>query len=940
MPSPPAVESSVYQKEFAWIAASREARLSATLTRRPEDSLIGLTFSGGGIRSATFNLGVIQGLAKSRLLHKIDCISCVSGGGYISSWLLGWMHHQSLGSCEVQRQLKADPNALATSSELPEIRFLRNFSNYLTPRKGVFSADFWTFLAIYLRNTILNLIILVTALLALVFAPRVVVWIFHALEVLENLCRILLHRALIPQFLTSQYFALYLGVLLGARAVGYIGLNMAWLEPSGDGVYPHGCEAFRSPQRIRSRIVLPLVLSSVCLGYAFLWFFEDLYVAPESWWIAPLLGLLLYTLQWGSAALVCECQRWYMTGKVHSAPPTGPKSWKILLGAMFSGLIVGFLFLPFGHLLHRGGLPVQAQQHSLWFVMTFVPPAMIGLMLVTGILHIGLLGRSMSDDHREWLARLGAYLFLYAVGWLVLFSVAIYFPIWLYNFLGGDNWTHHPLTASSMLLWAASTVYGVLFGNSTQTRRWIPNAPWIKKLLHYFAILTPYVFVGGLLLGLSVLAADIFNAVVGEGFRLDFTLDSGDYSWWLLVVFGASVAAALLLSWRVDVNEFSVHLLYRNRLVRCFLGAGVLHRPFQPWTGFSSRDDLSLSDIASTATTPSGRVDGRPFPILNTTLNVVRGRELALQMRKARSFTFTPIYSGFTRPLRSEPDCEMNYQLSRDAGPQPARPFSKWAWALEKHLPAKLHAPPSIRGISLGTAMAISGAAASPNMGFYSNPGVGFLLTVFDVRLGWWIGNPHNPDAWKKGRPRYGFAWLVRELLGLTTDDQDFVYLSDGGHFENLGIYELVRRRCKVIVASDVSQDPLYGGAELRNAIEKCRVDFGVEIYIDLGNFKPQGDPPRSGCHYAIGNILYPPNPRGEGGHDRTGTLILLKPAIVTADPFDVRGYPQTDPEFPHDSTFNQWFDEAHFENYRALGEATAVAASHDIAAIVDEVLR
>src|SRR5207302_8128002 len=62
-------------------------------------------------------------------------------------------------------------------------------------------------------------------------------------------------------------------------------------------------------------------------------------------------------------------------------------------------------------------------------------------------------------------------------------------------------------------------------------------------------------------------------------------------------------------------------------------------------------------------------------------------------------------------------------------------------------------------------------------------------------------------------------------------------------HFENLGIYELVRRRCKVIVASDVSQDPLYGGAELRNAIERCRVDFGVEIYIDLSNFKPVGDP-------------------------------------------------------------------------------------------------
>ncbi len=278
--------------------------------------------------------------------------------------------------------------------------------------------------------------------------------------------------------------------------------------------------------------------------------------------------------------------------------------------------------------------------------------------------------------------------------------------------------------------------------------------------------------------------------------------------------------------------------------MRCFLGASVPHRPFQPWTGFSSSDDLAISDITSVTTTPSGGDDGRPFPILNATLNVVRGRELALQMRKARSFTFTPAYSGFTRPLPSEANWEMNYQPSREAGPQPPVPSGKRVQTPEKHVTN--HAALPIQGISLGTAMAISGAAASPNMGFYSDPGVGFLLTVFDVRLGWWIGNPHSATAWKEGRPQYGFAWLVCELLGLTTDDRDFVYLSDGGHFENLGIYELVRRRCKVIVASDVSQDPLYGGAELRNAIERCRVDFGVEIYIDLGDFKPLGDPPRS----------------------------------------------------------------------------------------------
>ena len=933
MPSPPADESFVYQEEFAWIAASRQARLNVTLTRRPEDSLIGLAFSGGGIRSATFNLGVIQGLAKSKLLHKFDYISSVSGGGYISSWLLGWMQHQQLGSREVQRQLKTEQPALTTVSELPEIRFLRNFSNYLTPRKGLFSADFWTFLAIYLRNTTLNLLVLFSALLALIFLPRVVVWIFHAVEMLENAFRASPNSSA-SSLLTSQSFALYLGILSGIFAVIYIGLNLTWLEPSA-GIDENSYDQFSTPQRVQTRIVLPLLGSSAWLSYAFLWFFEDYDVSIDSWWEAPLLGLILYTLQWASALLVRAYKRWSMARKGRSTPRTDPKVWELLPCAMFSGAITGFLFLPFGHLLHHGGFPLQDQQHSLWFVLTFGPPAIVGMILVTGILHIGLLGRAMTDDRREWWARLGACLFLYAVAWLALFSVTIYFPGWWCLFLGGVNWTHHPLTVSSMFFWAAATTYGVLFGNSSKVGHWIPNAPWSKKLLHFLAIFTPYIFVAGFLLGLSLLAAAIFNAVVGEGFAPDATLDVRDLSWWLLIVFGACVAAALLLAWRVDVNEFSIHLLYRNRLVRCFLGASVPPpRPFQPFTGFSSKDDLSLADI--TATSPSGN-DGRPFPLINTTLNVVRGRQLALQMRKALSFTFTPLSSGFSRSLPGETNWDLNYQPTSEAGPPR---FAKPLRALVKRLLNQPQPEAPIRGISLGTAMAISGAAASPNMGFYSDPGLGFLLTVFDVRLGWWIGNPRNPAAWKQGRPPFGFAWLARELLGLTNDDQRFVYLSDGGHFENLGIYELVRRRCKVIVASDVSQDPLYDGAELRNAIERCRVDFGVEIYIDLGNFKALGDPPRSGCHYAIGNISYPVNSKGDAAHQRNGTLILLKPAIATADPFDVRGYPKTNPQFPHDTTFNQWFDEAHFENYRALGEATAQAASHDIAAIVDEVLR
>jgi len=132
--------------------------------------------------------------------------------------------------------------------------------------------------------------------------------------------------------------------------------------------------------------------------------------------------------------------------------------------------------------------------------------------------------------------------------------------------------------------------------------------------------------------------------------------------------------------------------------------------------------------------------------------------------------------------------------------------------------------------------MAISGAAASPNMGSYSAPDLAFLMTLFDVRLGWWLANPKGKDEktgwwvigskakdrnWRSTSPTFGFYWLLCELLGATNDDSDYVYLSDGGHFENLGIYELVRRRCKLIVASDASCDSAYGFSDLYNAMER-----------------------------------------------------------------------------------------------------------------------
>ena len=137
-------------------------------------------------------------------------------------------------------------------------------------------------------------------------------------------------------------------------------------------------------------------------------------------------------------------------------------------------------------------------------------------------------------------------------------------------------------------------------------------------------------------------------------------------------------------------------------------------------------------------------------------------------------------------------------------------------------------------GISLGTAMAISGAAASPNQGYISSAPLAFLMALFNVRLGWWLGNPGRSGkvTHKYDGPRNALVPFFSELLGMTSDTNKYVYLSDGGHFENLALYEMVRRRCRFIVVSDAGCDPDFEFEDLGNAVRKIEIDLGVPINL------------------------------------------------------------------------------------------------------------
>jgi hypothetical protein len=219
----------------------------------------------------------------------------------------------------------------------------------------------------------------------------------------------------------------------------------------------------------------------------------------------------------------------------------------------------------------------------------------------------------------------------------------------------------------------------------------------------------------------------------------------------------------------------------------------------------------------------------------------------------------------------------------------------------------------------MATAVATSGAAMSPNWGFHSSPTMAFLLTIFNVRLGLWIRNPRHKRFRLRGRhsnpssPWFGLFYLAAELFGMVNDEAAFVYLTDGGHFENMGLYELVRRHCSVIIVCDSEQDGGLTYQGMGMAIRKCRIDHGAEITLDLSQLEPTGDPPTSPQYCVAGTIRY--------ANGAAGQILYIKSAYTRDLPADLVNFHKENPDFPNTSTADQWFSESQFESYRRLGQ-------------------
>jgi hypothetical protein len=908
-----------------------------TIRNAHDTNLVGLAFSGGGIRSATFNLGVLQALADLKLLQRIDYLSTVSGGGYIGAWLAAWT--KRLGSlARVQERLAINRVEQEDDKEPTPIRFLRMFTNYLTPKLGIFSGDTWAMVSIYLRNLLLNQIVVLALLATFLLLPRLAERLALAAEAGTK----------------SGDGWIYAGFILLVFAFLIILNNMTYLDNRDDG----GARQLTKQAWILALAAAPLFAVAVL---AALWQAErsHLGISPGSlsYGEAAFAGALAYCAVWTLAGLAgLVYRRWtWLREKVSKAAqnaaawqgqqrPQQPAATKSVYGtrefasafggAIGAGALAGWLFA----LLAKVPWTVKAS-------LTFGAPLVLGIFLLAGVLHIGLMGNAFRDRRREWWGRLGGWLLLSGIAWLVIFSMALYFPDLIMDGTGAVKAAAAKYAKYLTPAWILTTVGSLLAGNSKTTGK-----PGKQNWKDVVARVGPYVFVTGLLCWVSYAIAQVQQLNLFDEYRSGAAIEpwgaihtryatvnallsrlslktggllvnvSTHRLWWAIAV---CLLVTVLMAWRVDINQFSMHLFYRNRLVRCYLGASNKTRSPNRFTGFDGNDDMPLKELRADAKVP---YDG-PYPILNMALNLVKGKDLAWQERKAESFVMTPRYCGFDvwleeqdSPMMRQERPQTKLAIETQKAEQKKSVFGGLLRRLDRYgyrCTEDYAFPHPFSGPNLGLAMGISGAAASPNMGsFTQSTPVAFLMTVFNVRLGQWLGNPRHRGTWTRATPRLGLWDLVNELLGGTDDESGYVYLSDGGHFENLAIYELVKRRCGLIIACDAEADGGYGFEGLGNAIRKCRIDLGINIDLDVVDILPQETGGPSKLHCAVGRIHYETVDLAAP----TGTIIYFKASLTGDEPTDVKNYKKTNEAFPHESTIDQWFSEAQFESYRALG--------------------
>jgi hypothetical protein len=374
---------------------------------------------------------------------------------------------------------------------------------------------------------------------------------------------------------------------------------------------------------------------------------------------------------------------------------------------------------------------------------------------------------------------------------------------------------------------------------------------------------------------------------------------------WTAGVAGAITVATLLF---FHPNRIGLHAFYRGRLSRAYLGASTPDNVGRKvFTEESEGDDVPLHTLA-------GGAGARPVHLVCCAVNDLLPPEPLTNMQRGAT---SAVLSPFGLAVAD----------TEASGEQPAGVYwSAWQGASP----------------TLGAAITASGAAFNSMMGSFSKrlgPAATFVLAMLNLRLGMWQQHPRYYGRHSGQRSVHGWLarlavriagersarewWLpglrfYRELFGMSSAQGRDVHLSDGGHFENTGVYELIRRECRYIIAADCGADPDRAFDDVANLVRRVRQDFGADIRIDLSPLHLD-DAHRATQPMVAGDIHY--------ASGDTGVLLLFKPTLVGSEPPDVTQYRTRNAAFPNESTGDQFYDEAQWEAYRQLGEHAATMA-------------
>ncbi|WP_249157806.1 patatin-like phospholipase family protein [Bradyrhizobium sp. KB893862 SZCCT0404] len=883
-----------------------------------------LCLSGGGIRSAAFALGILQRIAaldvtskrkdeeRGSALRQFEYLSTVSGGGYIGSWLSAWLYqqrkllprgaaaktsgtgHGSTPDSVVSALNERDSRGpLGDHEEAEPISNLRRNSHFLSPSFSSLSPDLWSDVASVLRNLFLNWILLVPPMILAVLVTKALyfalidahgitarsVW-FLVVMIIPTLC-----------LLVSLSFS-----VANRPARGWI--NVAQLRFLVCDLAPFLVGAallvlvLQSPYGLQT--LTELLRAS---GFEFIERFNREYPAAAVLIRGTILGMIFFLVSWALAPL------WTIIfGRSSRPPPEArpkhpvlePVAW-VLAGAAF-GLLSAVGLIALWKIN-----PSDSAATAAGFACVLGLPWIVLARIVADVVYISFAEfLSEVDVGLEFQARSSGLFTLAYLGWLLWFGIVVGAPPaarWIASHLGDA--TVPTLAAGGGL----SGLLSILLGASSKTKA---AAEQISGLRQYLSLNT-----------LAAIAAAIFAIVLvallsigwDAAFKSFASGADGHMPWTIMLVVGVLLGGLIYAASHVlSINRYSLHGLYRNRLVRAFLGASRSEKERDKtknaFTDFDGRDSPLLQELWDHNVKPTG-AHWKPLHVISGALNLVSSKNLAWQERMAAPFTFSPLHCGSGSAVFSDGAYRTTYATANE--PQPYG-----------------------GNLTLGTAMAISGAAVSPSMGYNSSPGVAFLMALFNVRLGWWLANPRGDNPYYSAvKPTNALRPFFMEMFGLTSETERWVYLTDGGHFENLGLYEMVRRRCRVIVVSDAGCDPDYSFEDLGNALRKIWIDLGVRIDLhglDLlkKRFKERPTPAEQAPYWAIGDIRYS---EADGGKSQDGLLLYFKSGLHGTEPMGVLSYAIAHATFPHETTLNQFFSESQFESYRALGYEIAQRA-------------